>query len=127
MQEIITRKDAKRRKLKRYFNGSPCPNDHISERYLSSGACVECNRARGKGRKYKPRLRENSEIKPDDVVFETPTGRGTEEVSPGLAPKIERSTPKPLIGGDMVTVVKQPVTCDTTDPENIEITIKISR
>lgn len=40
--EIISRKDAKARGLKRYFTGKPCERGHFSERYVSVAHCVEC-------------------------------------------------------------------------------------
>lgn len=39
---IINRKDAKNKKLKRYFNGKPCRHGHICERYVGDGKCCEC-------------------------------------------------------------------------------------
>jgi 5-methylcytosine-specific restriction endonuclease McrA len=30
--------------LKRYFTGKPCKHGHVSERYASTGGCVECSR-----------------------------------------------------------------------------------
>jgi len=47
--EIISRKEAKERGLKRYFTGKPCPKSHESQRFTSTAACVMCsheNRAR---------------------------------------------------------------------------------
>ena len=40
--EIITRKEAVERGLKRYFIGVPCPKGHICERLTSSRNCYEC-------------------------------------------------------------------------------------
>lgn len=42
MDEIISRKDAKARGLKRYFTGNPCPKGHVCGRFVSNCACVEC-------------------------------------------------------------------------------------
>lgn len=42
--EIISRQDAIKRGLKKYFTGIPCKNGHISERYLQSSACELCIR-----------------------------------------------------------------------------------
>lgn len=42
MPEIISRKEAAARGLKRYFSGKPCPHGHLAERFVSHG-CVECN------------------------------------------------------------------------------------
>jgi len=44
--EIITRKEAKEKGLTRYYTGKPCLNGHISERLLSSGQCLTCNKDR---------------------------------------------------------------------------------
>lgn len=45
----ITKKDAKHQGLKRYFDPSRvCFRHHIAQRYVSSGACVECSKMRAK-------------------------------------------------------------------------------
>lgn len=41
---IVTRAEAKARGLKRYFNGMPCPQSHLSERFVSTGTCHQCLR-----------------------------------------------------------------------------------
>ena len=40
--EIITRIDAAKRGLKRYYTGKPCKHGHDSERWVYNGHCVEC-------------------------------------------------------------------------------------
>ena len=40
--EIINYKKAKDMGLARYFNGKPCVNNHLCERYTCNGKCVEC-------------------------------------------------------------------------------------
>ena len=40
--DIISRKEAKRQGLKRYFTGKPCNSGHTCERYSSNGQCVDC-------------------------------------------------------------------------------------
>ena len=40
--EIVSRKEAIERGLKRYFTGKPCKNGHVAERFVSNGRCVEC-------------------------------------------------------------------------------------
>jgi hypothetical protein len=49
--EVISRDDAIRRGLKRYFTGKPCKYDHIAERLISERKCMECARIR-KTRRY---------------------------------------------------------------------------
>jgi len=44
--EIISRFDAKQQKLKSFYTGVPCVNNHNSERYVSTGACIECQQQR---------------------------------------------------------------------------------
>lgn len=39
---VTTRKQAKELGLKAYFTGFPCPNEHVAERRVSNGQCVEC-------------------------------------------------------------------------------------
>lgn len=42
--EIISRKEAKAKGLKRYYTGKPCKHGHVSERYIG-GPCVSCSEA----------------------------------------------------------------------------------
>jgi hypothetical protein len=42
MMEIITRKEASARGLKRYFTGRPCKHGHVTERLSSNGRCFQC-------------------------------------------------------------------------------------
>lgn len=49
-QDIITRKEAKDRGLKRYFTGKPCKHGHIAERHTVDGACTECSKSKNKKR-----------------------------------------------------------------------------
>lgn len=43
--DMISRAEAKRLGLKRFFDGEPCKNGHVCERYTRQGQCVECNNA----------------------------------------------------------------------------------
>ena len=40
--QIIDRRTAHTRGFKRFFTGKPCRRGHVSERYVSNAACVEC-------------------------------------------------------------------------------------
>jgi len=42
MSEIISRKEARERGLKRYFTGKPCVRGHIAKRWAVSANCVDC-------------------------------------------------------------------------------------
>lgn len=44
MVQIVTRRDAIASGLSRYFLGKPCRRGHLTERYTTSGLCVECRR-----------------------------------------------------------------------------------
>lgn len=44
--EIITRNQARIKRLTQYFSGRPCPYGHVTWRMLSTGACVECKKVR---------------------------------------------------------------------------------
>lgn len=44
MTKFITRPEAEDSGLMFYFTGDPCRYGHKSERYVSSGNCVECVR-----------------------------------------------------------------------------------
>ncbi|MCK5611620.1 hypothetical protein KAR91_57650 [Candidatus Pacearchaeota archaeon] len=41
-KELITRQEAIKLELKRYFTGKACPQGHIAERRVSSHCCVDC-------------------------------------------------------------------------------------
>jgi hypothetical protein len=41
---IISKQAALAAGLKRFMTGRACRNGHVAERYVSSGACVECDR-----------------------------------------------------------------------------------
>ena len=43
MPQIISRSDAIKNGLKRYFTGKPCRHGHVSERQVSTHRCVTCN------------------------------------------------------------------------------------
>jgi len=45
--DIISREEAKRQGLKRYFTGKPCLRGHICERYIISSTCTQCQKDRG--------------------------------------------------------------------------------
>lgn len=69
MPEIITRKEALQRGLKRFFTGKPCQKGHLAERNVRSGACLECNRLMKGSEKYRTmhnaRLRERYATDPE--------------------------------------------------------------
>ena len=44
MPEIISRKDASARGLKRYFTGKSCKRGHVAERCTNNANCVECTK-----------------------------------------------------------------------------------
>ena len=50
--QIISRREALRRGLTRYFTGKPCKRGHIAERV--GGHCVQCEAIHSKRRKRKP-------------------------------------------------------------------------
>jgi hypothetical protein len=43
-QPLVSRTEAKRKRLKFYFTGQPCINHHIVNRYVSTMGCIECAR-----------------------------------------------------------------------------------
>jgi hypothetical protein len=44
MQNIMTRDEANAEGLTTYFTGRLCKRNHLSNRYVRTGACVECSR-----------------------------------------------------------------------------------
>lgn len=51
--DLITKKEAQQQGLHRYFNGKPCRKGHISEKYVSNMACVECRNIKNKSLEYR--------------------------------------------------------------------------
>lgn len=47
-EEIVLRKEALSKGLKRYFTGEPCKHGHIAHRAVNCGSCCECRRLRTK-------------------------------------------------------------------------------
>jgi hypothetical protein len=41
-RELITRREAHAKGLKRYYDGSTCLRGHTGERFTSSGGCIAC-------------------------------------------------------------------------------------
>lgn len=41
---ITTRREAYAQGSTRYFTGVPCKQGHVAQRYVSSGACLDCQR-----------------------------------------------------------------------------------
>lgn len=44
--EVISKREARARGLKRYFTALPCIHGHLSERTVNDGKCCECDRLR---------------------------------------------------------------------------------
>ena len=40
--KIVTRLEAAKAGLNRFYTGKPCRNGHLSERYVLNGTCVQC-------------------------------------------------------------------------------------
>ena len=49
--DIISKKEAKDKGLKRFFTGIPCNHNHLSVRFVSSGGCVDCSKMRASKRR----------------------------------------------------------------------------
>lgn len=48
--DFISRAEAKRLGLKRYFTGEPCKHGHVAERATVNGLCCECGRIKSRAR-----------------------------------------------------------------------------
>jgi hypothetical protein len=42
--QVMTRKEAIRRRRKMYYNGKPCPKGHMDLRFTHTCQCVRCKR-----------------------------------------------------------------------------------
>ncbi|ELA2759884.1 hypothetical protein ACHBJW_001506 [Klebsiella aerogenes] len=61
--EIITRLDAAKSGLKRYYTGKKCKHGHDSERWVYNGHCVECTMETNRRRQAEiKRIMEESRI-----------------------------------------------------------------
>lgn len=62
---VISRSDALRLRLARFFTGEPCVHGHVAERYVSSGGCTQCSSPSGHAARSAflvPRKRHSAEI-----------------------------------------------------------------
>jgi hypothetical protein len=48
--KVITKAEAKKQGLSRYFTGKPCAKGHIAEKYVNSDKCIQCHADRNKRR-----------------------------------------------------------------------------
>jgi len=53
--KIITRTEAAKLGLTKYYTGVACRNGHVCERYTVNGACVECNASHTKAQRQRIR------------------------------------------------------------------------
>jgi len=60
---IVTREQAKAESLPHFFSGEPCIRDHLSQRYVSTGACLACQSIYLKTTRTNERARK--EVDPD--------------------------------------------------------------
>ena len=56
--QVVTKKQAIKQGLKRYFTGLPCKDGHLSERKISSGDCIACVREKHSQNMQDPEYRE---------------------------------------------------------------------
>ncbi len=56
--KIISRAEAYRLGIDRYFTGEPCVKGHIAERLTKNWTCVKCNNEMGRDRRKKPEVKE---------------------------------------------------------------------
>ncbi len=70
--EKISRDEALRKGLKRYFTGSPCKHGHTAQRFVSTGNCCACNNERASSYKSKLQAARSGHFSypchPDDVA-----------------------------------------------------------
>jgi len=57
-RQIIERPEAKKSGFFRYFNGKPCPEGHVGERFTASGTCCTCLKAKQNSDHYREKRRE---------------------------------------------------------------------
>ena len=60
--KVVTKEQAIKRGLKRYFTGLPCKNGHISERKVSCGDCLACLRQAHAQKMQDPEYREKMRL-----------------------------------------------------------------
>lgn len=56
---IVSRSEAVRQGLKKYYTGKPCKRGHLSERRVSTNDCVTCSKERQQTKKEKDRKRQH--------------------------------------------------------------------
>jgi 5-methylcytosine-specific restriction endonuclease McrA len=96
--EIISRKDARRLGLKRYFTGEPCAHGHVAPRYVGDDVCAECAKAKLQRKRRKRREAQ------------------------GLPPwgRLEEAKQRALAAGETTFVVDWPCEHGHTAPRRVE-------
>ena len=55
--KLISRQEAIKQKLKRYYTGMPCKYNHIAEKLLSNRTCIECLLIKKHNRSQQPNIK----------------------------------------------------------------------
>ena len=55
MRPIVTRQEALKQGLPRFFTGRPCTHGHVDEKYTNNEKCCECARIQTRSRKQRAR------------------------------------------------------------------------
>jgi len=84
----------------RYFTGRPCKHGHIAERFISSGACVECidirDRAKRSTREYKDKRALAARAKAGKMVCEPIIPRASRPMRPAVRARFQAKFKKPV-------------------------------
>ena len=59
--DLISREEAKKLGLYRYYNGKPCKKGHMSQKYVSNMGCVECRNIKNKSLEQRKHSKEKYE------------------------------------------------------------------
>jgi hypothetical protein len=123
MKPVAERIAAKEQGLIRYFTGKPCKNNHVSERFVSDGKCLECNRI--KMQKYWDAHPEA--VKKRNVEFKQRKFKNPEAYKKDLDAKITRWNSDSEFRLRQIERMKARHEKYKNDPEYLEKTRKQSR
>jgi hypothetical protein len=101
MFEIISRTAAANLGRRHFYTGKPCVKGHVARRFVSTGVCMECNRARSARFTARPGGAAHFiyPLHPDDVAAALAYCQAL-DMQRGRKPTMPTETPSPVVHND---------------------------
>ncbi len=110
---MISRKEAQAKLLRKYNTGKPCRNGHLSDRYTSTGMCCECNKMHVAASNAKYKFNKNMQTRtvvyndvPIDVINELDAFLAALKLRAEMARQARLERPNlSALGGNILTAM----------------------